>query len=290
MQPADFAQLRALRLGNVAYLNSLPLTWGAPEAFSYEHPAHLAEELHAGRLDGALAPLYALLDPARYVLVDGLGICAHGPVYSVGVVAAAPLGELSALRLTTSSRSSRNLLKVLYSEFLPATQPAFTEATLPDLTDVDWPASLAAELATLRENPRTGLLLIGDRALAAHRYLEEVQPQGDLRFIDLAEEWRERTGLPFVFAMWGLRRELPPNVQASAAQELRALAKIGLARREEIAATQPGGVPEDFALRYLTEHIQYEVGPEEKVGITEYLRLLHKHGLLPAEAGQPAYV
>ncbi len=276
--------LTQLRLGCVAYLNSAPLIHGAESHFALEHPADLARKMAADELDGGLAPLFALLEPARYVLVDGVGICAEGPVYSVGVIAAAPLEDLAEVALTEASRSSRNLLKVLYAEFLPRVRPAFTEAILPEHDAPDWPDRLDAELARCRDEPR-GLLLIGDRALAAHRNLDGIAG-GDLRFIDLGAEWQRHTGLPFVFAMWGLRAGLAPALQAAVADELRALAAHGLAHRPEIAARYP---PADSALAYL-HTIRYQVGKPHHQGLEEYLRLLKKHALLPKTAGLPRFV
>ena len=48
------------------------------------------------------------------------------------------------------------------------------------------------------------LLLIGDEALVAH---EKLKKSGYI-VTDLAEEWREWTSLPFVFAVWAVGREL----------------------------------------------------------------------------------
>ena len=278
-------EIPRLRLGNVAYLNSAPLTYGWEEAFAFEHPAVLAEKLRLGELDGGLAPLYALLDAERYVLVDGVGICAEGPVYSVGVVAAGPLEELTEVALTEASRSSRNLLKLLYAEFIPKAQPAFPDAALPEHTEVAWPEAIDREFTACRQGKR-GLLLIGDRALAAHRLLESADGgAGDLRFHDLAEVWGRFTGLPFVFAMWGLRVDLPSERLLTTSRELRELAVYGLAHREEIAA-QAG--PD--ALRYLTENIRYAVESPQRAGIAEYLRLLKKHELLPKTASLPRFI
>src|SRR5690606_38956258 len=94
-----------------------------------------------------------------------------------------------------------------YAEFMPHARPAFTESALPEHDAPEWPVALEAELARCQVE-RRGLLLIGDRALAAHRLLE-ARAESELRFIDLAEQWGKFTGLPFVFAMWGLRADLP---------------------------------------------------------------------------------
>lgn len=283
-------EIPRLRMGSVAYLNSVPLTYGWENAFSFEHPAILAEGLgRLNALDGGLAPLAALFDPGRYVLADGVGICAEGPVYSVGVVAAQPLEDLAELCLTDASRSSRALLKLLYAEFMPRALTKFSELHLPEHHEAAWETQITETLESLAGRQR-GLLLIGDRALAAHRLVGEGQTE--LRFYDLAELWGKFTGLPFVFAMWGLRTSLPGNQLQAVSDELRALAEYGLAHREEIAAQAraDGLMTPTEVLDYLTHKIRYRVGEREKQGIAEYLRLMKKHELLPAGAGLPEFV
>jgi chorismate dehydratase len=290
LNPFDPLEIFRLRLGSVAYLNAAPLTYGWEEAFSFEHPAVLADKLRSGELDGALAPIHALLDAGSYVLVDGVGICANGPVYSVGVVSAGPLEDLEEVALTDASRSSRNLVKVLYDEFMPETELSFSNAILPEHTDPAWREAIMTEFVACHAAPR-GLLLIGDRAIAAHRLIERGQV-GDLRFHDLSHQWRLFTNLPFVFAMWGLRADLPEAQLTAVARELRAMADEGLARRREISREpRPRSIfAPDEAYHYLTEFIRYEVGEKQRAGIAEYLRLLKKHGWLPAGAGLPRFV
>jgi hypothetical protein len=59
---------------------------------------------------------------------------------------------------------------------------------------------------------------------------------------------------------------------------LRAVKAAGLAARGEIALQE---ADPEFAYHYLTRHIRYEVGPNEKTAIRRFESLAQRHGLLP---------
>lgn len=105
-----------------------------------------------------------------------------------------------------------------------------------------------------RGEPADAEVWIGDPAI---RY-REAHP--DKQYLDLGAEWERQTGLPFVFAVWALR----PG-HSHLADQLRAAARDGLAKRTQIAQSP-------FEIRYLTEHIRYDVGPEQKLAIAEFAR------------------
>ena len=66
--------------------------------------------------------------------------------------------------------------------------------------------------------------------------------------------------------------------QPSVFDTLRAVKAAGLAAREQIALSHPDP---DFAFRYLTECIHYDLGTKEKSGIRRFESLSRRHGLLP---------
>ena len=253
------------------YLNSRPLIHGHAREVRFAHPAVLADDLAAGRLDAALCPVWEWLraDPARYAAADGVAIAARGEVHSVFLAHRAPPGRLRKVWLDPSSRSSANLLRVLLAEFHGA-RPEFAE--LPAAALADPPLPHAAE----------GLLLIGDQA---NRFRAQHEGAPGLALLDLGAEWRARTGRPFVFAAWLIRRGCPGA--AALAQTLRAWKEHGLARMDEVVRRQREAPPE-FARWYLTRRISFALGRAEKAGLREYARLLAKHGLIPAAPGRGA--
>lgn len=152
--------------------------------------------LAKGEVDLAPASSFEYLrDAEQYTLLPDLSIIASdGPVKSVLLVSPVSLEQLpewlaengNSVNLTAASATSVALLKVLWNNFW----------RLPK-----------AEWQTI--TPGTGLesdrpfLEIGNHAL--RNYLEP--PEG-WHIVDLADEWMKHTGLPFVFAVWIVRRGL----------------------------------------------------------------------------------
>ena len=101
----------------------------------------------------------------------------------------------------------------------------------------------------------------------------------DVRFLDLGGEWFRRTGLPFVFALWSLKRDFTKKKELS--EGLRNAKYRGLVHRPAIAALDPD--PE-FALHYLTELIHYDLAEEEKRGLMLFRESLGKMKLGPDKA------
>jgi chorismate dehydratase len=119
-----------------------------------------------------------------------------------------------------------------------------------------------------------GRLLIGNQALEFRlRHLAD-----GTQFWDLGQAWTEWTGLPFVYAVWVIRRELPGAEMV--AQAFRDAAALGVACAEKIAVEQVE-FPKELALRYLTRHIRFGLGPEEEAGLERFSVELERGGHLP---------
>jgi chorismate dehydratase len=114
-------------------------------------------------------------------------------------------------------------------------------------------------------------LIIGNQAIDFRQ-----SDAAGYQILDLGDEWKHRTGLPFVFAPWLFR----PGISdiARAADELRALKEYGQAHLDEIIAAEPRDP--SFTRRYLTQHIRFELGNAEKAGIEKFRELLAKHGFI----------
>jgi len=236
--------LAGLRIGCVGYLNARPLIapWEGPVHF--DHPAPLARALVKGTLDVALVPVFEALRNPGFPIVDGVAIAADGPVWSVFVAWQKSLRDIV---LDPASLTSANLCRVLLegSNFHPG------GGIIPD---------------------STARLLIGNQAIEFRRIHGNAY-----RYLDLAQEWKKRTGLPFVFAVWLLRPELP-NPEA-VAEAFRQLALEGRGAIPQLAARE---ADPDFARRYLGEYLSYDLGEAEKEGLAFYRQLLVLNGRLPS--------
>jgi chorismate dehydratase len=255
--PAPWHALRGIRLGCVKYLNSRPLIHAYDGPVAFDHPSALARMLAAGQLDAALVPVFETLRDPRYLLVDGAAVASVGPVFRVIL---AYRGELRALRridLDPASMTSVNLLRVLLAEF-HGLRPEFG-------TDGD------------------ARLLIGNQAIDFR--LSSAAPS--CHILDLGEEWKRCTGLPFVFAVWALRPDLPNAPQVAA--ELRALKTASLIRLPEIIASDKLATPE-FREHYLTRHIAYDIGDQGRAAVTRYRDLLTAHRLIPSSTAPLRWV
>ncbi len=235
----------AKRIGSVPYLNSVPLTCGIEAETEFLPPSRLAKRLRAGGLAAGLVSITEVLFNDFYDILDGVAVASDGPVKSVFVAHKKPLEHTDVIHCDTASLSSVNLLKVTLAKrgLSPRIEP---------FGDDDRAAELDAVL--LIGNPGLGFL----RSPHAHQIL------------DLGQAWREDTGLPFVFAVWAIRRDqrLPGLGQA-----LLQAKGDGLAKLDEIIATYPEF---DAGLRfaYLREHIHYDLGDREKQGIAHFVERL----------------
>jgi chorismate dehydratase len=241
--------LSGLRIGPVSYLNAKPLIWGLNSSLlQTDVPAALSEQFFAGKLDVALLPVVDVLRADAVRIVDNVGIACDGEVFSVVVASRTSLLETPKIYLDPASRSSTALLRVLLAEFYPG-GPQIVEG---------------------EETPSDGArLLIGDSAIAFRRYKGSTWHYHDLGWL-----WKVHTRLPFVFAVWAVAGDVSPAVFDA----LRDVKAAGLSARREIAAREPDPA---FAYTYLTKHICYDVGSDEKAGLRHFERLAKRHGILP---------
>jgi chorismate dehydratase len=195
-------------------------------------------------LQAGLVPIVEVLENApAYHIVNGLAIGALYSVYSVVLTHLIPVVRLKTVALDPASKTSNQLVRVLLQKYYRI-NPSYVS---PDE---------AAE----------GQLIIGDPAITYR------QTHPDERYLDLAQSWRAHTGLPFVFAVWAIRRDTPDAPVM--AQNLRAAGKIGLAARDDIARTP-------FEHRYLKEHLYYHLGDPQKKAIARFAADLVEIGHLP---------
>ena len=252
-----------LRASGVDFLNARPL-WESlrdPElkdrlALTLAVPSELSRAVAENEADVGLLPVAAAATIGDLRLLRNMAIGARGKVRSVAIVADRPIHELERVALDLSSRTSVVLARLLLAR--RKLSPKLFGAT---------PAEAIPQIAGT-----TGALIIGDPAL-------EVEHRFPYR-LDLAEDWFEWTGLPFVFAAWFAR---PDAVSREQEDLFRVAKQKGLARTDAIAAEHAERTGLDAAsLRsYLTETIRYDLGDEEMMGLERFWVEASKAGLLP---------
>jgi cyclic dehypoxanthinyl futalosine synthase len=250
-----------LRVFGVEYLNARPL-WEALRGdervdLRLAPPSELARALAEDEADVGLLPVAAAATIGDLRLLRNMAVGARGKVRSVAIVAERPIHELEAVALDLSSRTS-----IVLSRLLLARRKVGARYF-----------GVTPERAAEVVSGRTGALVIGDLAL-------DLESRFPYR-LDLAEDWFDWTGLPFVFAAWFAR---PDTVSREQEDLFRIAKQKGLARTDAIAAEHAArsGLPEESLRSYLTESIRYDLGDEELAGLERFWAEAAKAGLLPA--------
>ena len=97
---------------------------------------------------------------------------------------------------------------------------------------------------------------------------------------DMAQQWREMTGLPAVLAIWVARRGV---ITPEMAADFEASREYGLAHISDIAegAALKLDLPPRELERYLTENIDFSLDDENLAGLRRYYEECAKAGLIP---------
>ena len=221
----------------------------------FDHPSALCNKLARGELDIALASSFEFLRNPVYGIVDDVSISSAGPVYSVVVAHSGDMSEIREIELDPASETSANLLQCLLAELNFA--PLFSRTSTSVIT------------------AHRARLLIGDQAIRfRQRHAREYH------FWDLGEQWNKLVGLPFVYALWLIRPEVPDSKPL--AERLRKLRDENLADIDKLVADEKE-FDHDFCRRYYRENLRFSFGEEEKAGLAEFNRRCREQRLLPLE-------
>jgi chorismate dehydratase len=263
-----------VRLGRIPWINCYPI-YGAIDRGLIEVSAEIvsgtASELNdllaAGALQvSAVSAVEYARNAAMYHLLPDLAITCDGPVHSVVLFSKRPVNELSGrtVLLSASSRTSILLLELL-TRHRWNIRPQYATAR-----------AEANDLATLAALPHDAVLVIGDAAL--HLSASAAYPVR----VDLGEEWKAWTGLPFVFAVWAARRDAAGGAVANLHQKLLESRAWGLSHLDELAAAAAHntGVAGPVCRAYL-DKLDYALSYRHLAGLTDFFRRLAQEGLVP---------
>lgn len=171
------------------------------------------------------------------------------------------------MTLDTSSRTSQTLIKILLARRY-GINPVFTERM--PVAEANYENMLDACDAAM---------VIGDPAMRLAASADQI----GVKIYDLAKEWREMTGLPFVFAVWVVREEFCDN-SAQLADDFLAAKLEGVQKIEEIAAqySKQLGFPINDLLDYLRENVNYDLDTDNIAGLRRYFELAKEYNLIPS--------
>jgi chorismate dehydratase len=255
--------LRRLRIAAIDFLNPTPLMWDFehdPEqsrlATRYDihrtMPSECAAQLQSGEADIGLVPIASYATTPGLSIISGCTIASIDRVKSILLVVRRETGVdgVKTIAADTSSLTSLAYMQILFHRYWKTT-PGFV-AHAPDLD------------AMLGEHDAA--LLIGDPALLALKdeQARERRTGERLEYIDLAHEWRERTGTPWVSAFWAVRdaalNETGVNIE-SMVEDFVNSRDHGLAHIDDLAAewTERISLSQEEIRLYLTENIHYRM-------------------------------
>ncbi len=261
-----------LRISAISFLNTAPLMWDFEQgesatrlrdhfSISYTVPALCAEHLKAGEADIGIIPAATYTTIPDLVILPDVAIAAKNAVRSILLVSKVPVDKIRNVATDDSSRTSAALVEIFLRKFVGIT-PGFSR-----------------QKAVLDEMLRwhDAGLLIGDPALLA-------RTEG-LYVYDLAEQWRNWTGRPFVFAFWAVRRAALANAAPSLnlAQVFRDSRDHGLEHIPEIVSSWSPklGLPAALVREYLTSNIDYTLDEENLQGLQLFYRYAAELQVLP---------
>ncbi|MDZ8117929.1 menaquinone biosynthetic enzyme MqnA/MqnD family protein [Pontiella agarivorans] len=212
-----------------------------------DHPACLVRDLKSGKCDVALIPVAHYFAHPELKMIEGLGVAADGPVQSVLLKCNKKMGQIKTIARDPASATSNALAELLMTKYFKQNIEMHDFQTL--------------------EKPDAAVV-IGDRALCA-----DPAPAGD---IDLAEAWQKWTKLPFVFAVWAVRKDFEyyDDVSEIAHKSYAA----GFRDMEAIAERYAGklGGALEFWLDYLDNSIHYKLDAQDLEGMNRFRKLLSR--------------
>ena len=253
-----------------SYLNAAPLCYSfiAGEQkdrctfLSDAAPARCAELLAKGLADAALIPVIEYQRIPALRVARGACVASKSSVRSVLLASRVPIDRIRSVALDVSSRTSAVLIQIILGRF--------------HNIDASFRPSEPKLEQMLESNDAA--LIIGDPAMLIDR--------SSLYVYDLAEEWRRHTGLPFVFAFWGIRTHSLSWPSRDAPDERRidfeAAKRDGLAHVTQLAESYGNrlGLSSEDLFRYLTENISYDLDEHCLRGLRLYYDLARESGLI----------
>jgi chorismate dehydratase len=237
---------------------------------SWMLPAQCADELTAGAADIGLVPIAALATTPGLRILPGCTIASKHTVRSLLLVrrASQPLTELRSIAADTASRTT-----VAYSRIL------FHMWRNPDVPFIP----MAADLDEMLDRADAAIL-IGDPALMAleERANRYERTGEELVYHDLAEEWRNLTGLPFVSAIWGASPAVALDERLL--HDFTHSRDHGLQNIDALIEHWSRQLPlsEKTIRSYLTTNIHYILDEECIEGMRGFFRMAAEARILPA--------
>jgi chorismate dehydratase len=270
-----------LKIGKIPYTNLFPIFYvleNESDCLSYEFiegvPSVLNKMLRDGEIDvSPSSSIEYLKNPSLYRIIEDHSISSRGPIGSIFLFSKKNIHELnnSIVHVSSQSETSVALLDIILRKFY----------------------GIQCKMQVSRNPENSGaeaFLLIGDDAMKYRNALSVIGNEFEKkslnasrithhasRIYDLGEIWYEKTGLPFVFALWIVRRDIHDKQELlnKFVRDLNAAKEIALKKIAEIAQHSPMKefISEDEIISYWNK-IDYNLTEDHKKGLDLFNRYL----------------
>lgn len=248
--------MQKIKISAVSYTNSLPFIYGIENSnflngsciLHKDFPAACADKLKSDQVDLGLIPVAEILNLKNPYIISDYCIGAYGEVKTVLLLSNVPLNNIKTILLDYQSRTSVNLVQVLAQNYWNI-NPDFinAQAGFENMIEAD-----------------TAAVLIGDRTFNI---------QGKYEYVyDLALEWKNFTGLPFVFAAWVANKKLPDEF----IRNFNNACRFGLERIDDVIEKYAKHI--NYPVKnYLTNDISYNFDDKKKEAMNKFLDFIKKN-------------
>ena len=248
--------MNKIRISVVKYANSYPFLFGLKNCgfdkkaiFKINHTADCAAKLISNVVDIGLIPVAALPMLPEYHIIGDYCIGVNGMVKTEMLLSNSPFDKISAIYLDYRSLTSVNLARILAKNYWKR--------------EFNW-IKTNENFDFTKINENEAIVLIGDQCFEYEKHFKYS--------IDLALEWKNFTGLPFVFACWTANKKINPEF----IDEFNYALKSGV---ENIAAVvvemgQTGVIKGKELELYLTKNIDFKLDDDKMKALELFLLLL----------------
>ena len=262
-----------VNLGRIIYMNVVPVYYGLDNDLKPDWlnivsapPSILNNMMVKNELD--ISPVSSVAyakNQNEWLLLPDLSISCFGKVMSVILVSKKPFEKLTDNKviITDKSAAAAELLKLLFS--IKRVKPVF------EIMPIHCPDEI--------KKSADAALIIGDKAL---------KEKWELHFdhvFDLGQMWLELTDLPFVFALWAVRKSFAdkqPEVVSSIIKIFGLSKKEGKKNLETITAKASEILGIDISIcRKYYELLNYNLDPLQLKGLTTFFEKLYHEKILP---------
>lgn len=241
------------RVSIISYLNSKPFLYGLNKTsiakqieLSLDIPSKTVSKLAFNLADIGLIPVGGLGDLDEYEIVSNYCIGAVEKVRTVVLVSDVPLEQVETVLMDYQSRSSVLLSKVLARFYWKK--------------EFNW-ENTRNDFQNKSINGNVAGVVIGDRVFDIENRYKYIY--------DLSDEWYKFTGLPFVFAVWVITK----NISTQFRKDFDKALALGVENISNIIEMEQPNYPDVNISNYFIKNISFNFDEKKKAGMKRFLEL-----------------